>query len=170
MNGTTLQPLLEPAEVEQFVTRMEAGPQYENQVCSLRGKEFQRILETEFGKLRSLATVYNLLLQLNYSYLRLRPHHQQADRSRQAAFVANLPQQLALLAAQYPTKLLRLFFQDEARLGQQGTTTNVWARTGSRPEAVRQTAYNYIWVSAAVCPVTGWAAGLIRSGNTVFEA
>jgi transposase len=159
--GTALQPLLEPAEVEQFVTRVEAGPQPDDQVCSLRGKDFQRILGTEFGKLRSLATVYNLLHQLNYSYLRPRPRHQQADRSKQAAFIANLPPQLSLLAAQYPTKRLRLFFQDEARFGQQGTTTNVWAKTGSRPEAVRQTAYKYLWLSAAVCPETGLAEGLI---------
>jgi len=161
--GTALQPLLERAELEQFITRVEVGPQPEDQVCSLRGKDFQRILAAEFGKLRSLATVYKLLHQLNYSYLRPRPRHQQADRSKQAAFIANLPQQVALIAAQYPTKRLRLFFQDEARFGQQGTTTNVWAKTGSRPEAVRQTAYKYLWVSAAVCPETGLAEGLISS-------
>jgi len=161
--GSTTEPLLPPEEVAPFVARIEAGPQPEDQVCSLRGKDFQQILQAEFGKLRSLSTVYNLLHSLNYSYLRPRPRHQKADRSKQAAFVENLPEQLALIAAQHPTKRLRLFFQDEARFGQQGTTTNVWARTGSRPEVVRQTAYKYLWVSAAVCPETGWAAGLISS-------
>lgn len=33
----------------------------------------------------------------------------------------------------------RVFFMDEARFGQQGTTTRVWAATGSRPTAVKQT-------------------------------
>jgi len=159
--GSATEPLLQPDEVEQFVARVEAGPQPTDPVCTLRGKDFQRILQAEFGKLRSLATVYNLLHQLDYSCLRPRPRHQKTSASQQAAFVANLPEQLARIAAQYPTKRLRLFFQDEARFGQQGTTTNVWARTGSRPTAVRQTAYKYLWVSAAVCPETGLAEGLI---------
>jgi hypothetical protein len=38
-------------------------------------------------------------------------------------------------------KRLRAYFQDESRFGQQGTTTNVWAKKGSRPTAIRQTEY-----------------------------
>ncbi len=34
---------------------------------------------------------------------------------------------------------VRLFFMDEARFGQQGTTTRVWAKKGSRPTVVKQT-------------------------------
>lgn len=37
----------------------------------------------------------------------------------------------------------------------------MWAKTGSRPTAVRQTAYQYVWVMAAVCPETGHSQGLI---------
>ena len=33
------------------------------------------------------------------------------------------------------------WFQDEARIGQQGTLTHVWAETGSRPQRIRQTEY-----------------------------
>ena len=62
--GSAMEPLLQPEEVEQFVARVEAGPQPTDSVCSLRGLDFQRILQAEFGKLRSLATVYNLLHQL----------------------------------------------------------------------------------------------------------
>jgi transposase len=54
-----------------------------------------------------------------------------------------------------------VFFQDEARFGQQGTLTRVWAPTGSRPRAVRQTQYDYLWVLGAVCPETGQAEGLL---------
>jgi hypothetical protein len=38
---------------------------------------------------------------------------------------------------------VRVWFMDEARFGQQGTTTDVWARRGSRPSAVRQTRYEW---------------------------
>lgn len=60
-----------------------------------------------------------------------------------------------------PGKRLRVFFQDEARFGQQGSITRVWAPTGSRPRAVRQTEYDYLWVIGAVCPETGQAEGLL---------
>ena len=56
---------------------------------------------------------------------------------------------------------MKTYFQDEARFGQQGTLTRVWARTGSRPTAVRQTQYDYLYVFTAVCPETGDACGLI---------
>jgi transposase len=50
---------------------------------------------------------------------------------------------------------------DEARLGQQGTITDVWARTGSRPRAVRQTLYEWVYLYAAVEPATGASAALL---------
>jgi transposase len=56
---------------------------------------------------------------------------------------------------------VRVYFEDEARFGQQGTLTRVWARTGSRPTAVRQTQYDFLYVFTAVCPETGDACGLI---------
>ena len=50
---------------------------------------------------------------------------------------------------------------DEARFGQQGTITNVWARTGSRPTAVCLTRYEWCYLYAAVEPATGASAALI---------
>ena len=49
---------------------------------------------------------------------------------------------------------------DEARFGQQGTTTRVWARTGSRPTAVKQTKYEWVYLYAAVEPATGASVAL----------
>lgn len=54
-----------------------------------------------------------------------------------------------------------MWFQDEARFGQQGTLTRKWARTGSRPPAVKQTQYDYLYVLGAACPATGQTAGLL---------
>lgn len=45
---------------------------------------------------------------------------------------------------------VRVFCMDEARFGQQGTTTRVWAPTGSRPTAVKQTRYEWVYLYAAV--------------------
>lgn len=38
----------------------------------------------------------------------------------------------------------------------------MWAKTGSRPTAVRQTQYDWLWVSAFVCPETGRALGAMH--------
>ncbi len=146
---------------EQLRERLDAGPMPEDQVCSLRGADIQKILEKEFGILRALPSVYNLLHRLEYSYLRPRPRHRKADPQAQAEFKEQLPRQLDKVAKAHPNRRLRVFFQDEARFGQQGTTTNVWAPKGSRPSAVRQTEYEYLWVIGAVCPETGRSEGLL---------
>ena len=61
----------------------------------------------------------------------------------------------------HPGKRIRIFFQDEARVGQQGTLTRVWARTGSRPTAIRQTEYKWVYLWAAVEPASGQMAAMI---------
>ncbi len=76
------------------------------------------------------------------------------------AFRSGWPDRIKTIAAKHPGQRLRVYFQDESRFGQQGTTTNVWARRGSRPTVVRQTEYDYLWVIGAVCPETGHAESL----------
>ena len=58
-------------------------------------------------------------------------------------------------------KKIEAWFQDEARFGQQGTITRVWALRGSRPHALRQTKYEWLYVIGAVCPHTGQSIGLL---------
>ena len=38
-------------------------------------------------------------------------------------------------------KPLEIWFQDEARIGQKGTLTRIWARLGSRPPGPRDSRY-----------------------------
>ena len=161
LRGQQPRPALTIEQEAHMRQRLEVGPLPEDRVCALRGVDVQRILAEEFGVLRSLPAVYWLLHRLGYSYLRPRPRHRRADPEMQEAFFHNLPQHLAAIAAEHPGKQLRVFFQDEARFGQQGTTTNIWATTGSRPTAIRQTEYQYLWVLGAVCPDTGQAEGLL---------
>lgn len=159
--GNRRPPPLSAQQEQQFRERLATGPVPEDRVCTLRGKDLQRILAAEFGVLRSLAGVYHLLHRLGYSYLHPRPRHRRADRDAQADFVRQLPEQLAAIAAAHPGRQLRVYFEDEARFGQQGTLTRVWAPRGTRPTAVRQTEYGYLWVLGAICPATGHAEGLL---------
>ena len=145
----------------EFCERLDQGPKAEDGVCSLRGVDVQHILRQEFNLLRRLSSVYAILHRLKYSCLCPRPRHQKANPEAQAQFVEQIPQQLKAVAAAHPQRKLRLYFEDESRFGQQGTTTRVWARRGSRPTAVRQTEYEYLWVLGVVCPETGKAEGLL---------
>ena len=52
----------------------------------------------------------------------------------------------------HPDKAVEVWFEDEARIGQQGTLTTIWAQKGSRPRAVKQTEYASVHISAVVNP------------------
>jgi transposase len=58
-------------------------------------------------------------------------------------------------------KPLEIWFQDEARVGQQGTLTRVWARRGTRPRGVRDTRYEWSYLFGAVCPDRAATAALV---------
>ena len=49
----------------------------------------------------------------------------------------------------------------DARVGQQGTLTRVWAAKGSRPAAPRDQRYSWAYLFGAVCPARGGGAGLV---------
>jgi transposase len=88
--GRGRKPPLTPDEADRFQQRLDAGPLPEDGVCTLRGKDVRRILEQEFGQLRSLNAVYGLLHRLGYSSLVPRPQHPQADPLAQDEFKKNL--------------------------------------------------------------------------------
>ena len=87
-------PLLTSEEQVRLKQRLDGGPKPADGVCTLRGKDIQRILAEEFGKVRSLDTVYSLLHQLGYSSLVPRPQHRQADPEAQADFKKSSPRSL----------------------------------------------------------------------------
>lgn len=62
---------------------------------------------------------------------------------------------------QHPGKSLRLFVCDEARIGQQGTLTRVWAPTGSRPTLIKQCEYQWLYLWGAVDPMNGDSIAMI---------
>ena len=59
------------------------------------------------------------------------------------------------------SKPQEIWFQDEARVGQQGTLTRIWAERGTRPRAPRDTRYIWSYIFGAVCPERAEAAALI---------
>lgn len=58
-------------------------------------------------------------------------------------------------------KPTEIWFQDEARIGQKGTLTRIWARIGSRPRAPRDSRYEWAYLFGAVCPERAVGAALV---------
>jgi transposase len=148
-------------EEGRFLERLDALPQAEDEVCTLRGADIRRILDQEFGARYSLDGVYKLLHRLEYSSLMPRPQHPDAVLEAQEFYKEIVVEHIDAIAGQHPDKEIQIWNQDEARFGQQGTITRVWARRGSRPRRMRQNGRASLYVLTAVCAASGAAFGLI---------
>jgi transposase len=65
------------------------------------------------------------------------------------------------VTAARPGGRVTVWFQDEMRAGQQGTLSTVWDDTGGRPTRVKQTEYAWVYLYAAVDPLTGRSAAML---------
>jgi transposase len=153
-------PLLPHDQEVRFLERIEAPPRPEDGICELRGTDIRRILEQEFASRYSLSGVYKLLHRLGYNDLMPRPQHPEASLEAQE-YKEIVVEHIAAIAAAHPDEVVQVWHQDEARFGQQGTLTRVWARKGSRPRRVRQNGRESLYVLTATCAASGAAFGLI---------
>ena len=67
----------------------------------------------------------------------------------------------AALPPEAAGKPVEVWFTDEARVGQQGTITRVWAKRGSRPRAARDRRYEWSYLFGAICPERSTGAAII---------
>jgi hypothetical protein len=67
----------------------------------------------------------------------------------------------AALPPEAAGKPVEIWFADEARVGQQGTLTRVWAKRGSRPRAPRDRRYEWAYLFGAVCPERSTGAAIV---------
>src|ERR1019366_947882 len=54
-----------------------------------------------------------------------------------------------------------IWFQDEARVGQQGTLTRIWAKRGTRPRIRRDRRFTWAYLFGAICPARGTGVALL---------
>ena len=59
------------------------------------------------------------------------------------------------------TAPVEIWFQDEARVGQKGSLSYVWAPIGSRPAMVRDNGHDAVYIFGAICPERGVGAAII---------
>lgn len=53
-----------------------------------------------------------------------------------------------------------IWFQDESRIGQQGSISRIWHSKGQRPRLIRQQQFEYAYIYGAICPSRGESVGL----------
>jgi hypothetical protein len=56
---------------------------------------------------------------------------------------------------------VEIWFTDEARVGQQGALTRVWAKRGSGPRALRDRRFEWAYLFGAICPERSTGAAII---------
>ncbi len=84
-------PKINTKQREKFKQRIRQGVTEQDNVCSLRAKDLQRILQKEFNAQYSLGGTYFLLHRLGFSCLCPRQKHPQADIHAQETFKKSTP-------------------------------------------------------------------------------
>src|SRR5664280_2592607 len=142
---------------------LETGPDpARHGVVRWRRVDLRDELQRRFGVALHERSVGKVLAKLGYCRLSVRPRHPQTDEEAQEAFKKNFA---ATVTAQLPDhakdRPIEIWFQDEARIGQQGTLTRVWAKRGTRPRAPRDQRYEWAYIFGAVCPQRRATAALV---------
>jgi transposase len=123
--------------------------------------DIQRYIQANFGVQYQQSNIYRLLHELGFSWITSRSKHPKQSEEVQEALKKLQIEMINLIPGHIALDKVDIWFQDEARFGQQNTTTRVWAETGSRPRVVKQQQFEYAYLFGAVCPSTGETEALL---------
>lgn len=146
---------------------MESGPDpAADGVSRWRTCDIRRKIEGAFGAAYTDEGVRRLLRRLGFRWVSGRPEHPRGDAAARAGFRSAFG---ALVTAAVRKRFgeagldqgMEIWFQDEARVGQKGSVSRVWAPRGSRPRVVRDHRHGYCYLFGAACGARGKAVGLV---------
>ena len=123
-------PLLTAEQEAEVVTWVENGPDLaKDGVVRWRRVDLRDRIKDRFGVVFHERSIGKLLRRLNFRRISVRPRHPETDEEEQETLKKIL---VALVRAAIPDaladKAVELWYQDEARVGQQGTLTRIWAK------------------------------------------
>jgi transposase len=157
-------PRLTAEQEAELVTAVERGPDPDRDgVVRWRRVDLRALIEARFAVRLHERTVGKVLRRLGLARLSVGAS-QAPEGGRggaggvQKGFAELVREALPERARGRPVEI---WFQDEARVGQQGTLTRVWARRGTRPRAPRDRRYAWAYLFGAVCPERAVGAGLV---------
>jgi transposase len=116
------------------------------------------------------STMGKWLRRLRLTKMTARPFHPKKNKDAQKAFMENFK---TIVEEKLPGEVkekgipLEIWFQDEARVGQQGTLSRLWAPIGSRPAVARDNRRASTYIYGAICPCRRVGAAIvIGTANT----
>ena len=123
-----------------------------------------------FAVVLCLEAVRGLIHRLGFRKISPRPVHPKADLQAQEHFRNNFSfLAISALPEGMDPASVDIYFQDEARIGQKGMLTRVWARMGSRPRVFRDHRFGYCYLFSAICPASGTAVGHVADRANTWE-
>lgn len=142
---------------------VEAGPDLAvDGVVRWRRIDLRDRIEARFDVEFHKRSIGKLLRRLNFRRMSGRPQHPKSDEGRQEAFKKNFADLVqAAIPESAAGKPVEFWRQDDARIGQQGTLTRLWAKRGSRPRVVRDHRFTSAYLFGAACPARGVGAAVV---------
>jgi len=111
------------------------------------GLEIRQMLLEKFDVKYSLRSVYVLLDRLGFSWISCRSKHPKSSQEAIDTFKKDFPDIVDEIKSENPKLKFEIWWQDEMRVGQQGSLSRVWAPKGTRPRVARQRQFlsTYFW-------------------------
>ncbi|HAS6144794.1 TPA: IS630 family transposase [Vibrio vulnificus] len=127
----------------------------------LTGNDIHAYIVNEFGKHYHPDSIYYLLNHMGFPWITSRSKHLRQSQQIQDDFKKFKIETILKIPGHMGLDNVDVWFQDEARFGQQNTTTRLWAERGSRPRVVKQQQFEYAYLFGSVCPARGIGEAMV---------
>lgn len=146
-------PLLSDIQIQKLTHALESKP---SDGGIWTGVKVARWIEQETGKQKVWnQRGWDYLKKCGYSWQRPRRKHNKGDAQAQNLFQENLPILVEELKQKHPNSKIEVWFFDEHRIGLKPILKKVWSPIGTRPQAIVQHQYEWLYVYGFVEPKSG---------------
>lgn len=114
--------------------------------------DIQELLLKKFDCNYSRQGVYTLLDRINIVWISGRSKHPKHSQDVINDFKVTFPEEISRIKKELDSNNIEVWWQDESRVGQQGSLSRVWAAKGTRPRVVRQRQFLNTYIFGACCP------------------
>ncbi len=149
--GRGRKPRLEPEDEEKFKDAI-CKLQDTKKGGSVGATEIRSLLADQFDCCYSQSGTYALLDRLNLVWITGRSKHPKSSDEAIELYKELFPIEVENIKSFIESEKIEIWWQDESRIGQQGSLSRVWATKGTRPRVVRQKQFLSTYIFGAVCP------------------
>lgn len=123
--------------------------------------DIQLLLLNKFDCNYSRSGIYTLLDRINIVWISGRSKHPKSSQETMELFKETFPNEVNIIKEEIENNKIEVWWQDESRVGQQGSLSRVWAAKGTRPRVVRQKQFLSTYIFGACCPEKDKGCALI---------